>query len=305
VEKEQSLDLREKDWDLLIRAIKAQRCTPFLGAGACHGVLPLGGDIARQWAAAHDYPFEDSSNLIKVAQFMAVEFYPMFPKDEVVRLFEELNASPDFSEENEPHRVLADLPLPVYLTTNYDDFMTRALRRNRFREPKREICRWNAVVRKERSLFDDGYQPNPANPLVFHLHGHAEKSSSIVLTEDDYFDFLVNVSRDETLIPPAVQRALTETSVLFIGYGLADWNFRVLLQGLSRYMERGLGRTHIAVMVPPNISNSEAQQKKAQAYLSNYYENIDVRVFWGTARDFCTELAQRWTTASKSAGSKS
>jgi hypothetical protein len=288
--------LTNKDWDLLIRAIKNQRCTPFLGAGACYGVLPLGADIARRWATEHDYPFEDSSNLIKVAQFLAVESYPMFPKDEVVQMFKDLNASPDFSNKNEPHRVLADLPLPVYLTTNYDDFMTKALARQH-RDPKREICRWNALARAQSSRFDNGYEPTPANPVVFHLHGHTELPSSIVLTEDDYFDFLVNVSREPLLIPQRVQRALTETSVLFIGYGLADWNFRVLLQGLSRFMEKGLGRTHMAVMMPPDVPNSEAQQTKAQEYLSLYYQNIDVQVFWGTANEFCAQLGERWRSS--------
>jgi SIR2-like protein len=289
--------LANRDWDHLIRAIKDQRCTPFIGAGACHGTLPLGADIARDWALKNEYPFDDSNNLIKVAQFLAVEAYPMFPKDEIVQLFKDLNASPKFNEDNEPHRVLAELPLPVYLTTNYDDFMMRALVRNKMRDPKREICRWNMLTRNETSRFDNGYEPTVANPVVFHLHGHTELPASLVLTEDDYFDFLVNVSREPELIPRRIQKALTETSVLFIGYGLADWNFRVLMQGLSRYMEKGLGRRHIAVMLSPNIPNSEAQQQKAQKYLANYYENIDVQVYWGTARDFCAELAQRWREA--------
>lgn len=287
--------LSDKEWDLLIRSIRNQRCTPFLGAGACHGVLPLGGDIARKWAAEFDYPLEDSSNLIKVAQFLAVDYFPMFPKDEIVRLFEELNASPDFSKENEPHRVLARLPIPIYLTTNYDNFMFRALSKQD-RDAKRELCRWNTLARTEPSRFDTGYEPTVANPVVFHLHGHTESPSSIVLTEDDYFDFLVNISSDPQLLPQRIRKALTETSVLFIGYGLADWNFRVLLQGLSRFMERGLGRKHLAVMVPPptDKTDSEQQQEKAQAYLSAYYQNIDVRVVWAKASDFCAELGERW-----------
>jgi hypothetical protein len=285
--------LADKDWSLLIRAIKGRWCTPFLGAGVNAGVLPLGSDIARRWASEHDYPLKDSDNLIRVSQFLAVENYPMFPKDEIVRWFQESPMRPNFSDESEPHRVLAELPLPIYLTTNYDNFMVAALER-KFRDPKREVCRWNTLTRNEPSKFDDGYEPTPANPVVFHLHGHIEMPSSIVLTEDDYFDFLVNISRDPLLIPQRIQKALSETSVLFIGYGLVDWNFRVLLQGLSRFMERGLGRHHIAVMLPPNIPDSESQQKKVQAYLSAYYQNIDVQVFWGTAGEFFAELSKRW-----------
>lgn len=289
--------LAEKDWEVLVRSVKSRRCTPFLGAGVNSGVLPLGGDIARQWAAQYEYPLKDSDNLIRVAQFLAVDYYPMYPKDEVVRLFEELNKSPDFSDPTEPHRVLAELPLPVYLTTNYDNFMTAALK-SRDRDPKRELCRWNALTRKEPSKLDAGYDPTPANPVVFHLHGHVDSASSIVLTEDDYFDFLVNISSDQQLLPARIQTALTESSVLFIGYGLADWNFRVLLQGLHRIMERGLGRRHFAVMIPPDgTPGSETQQKKVQAYLAAYYQNIDVQIFWGTAHEFCKELSLRWKSS--------
>jgi hypothetical protein len=287
--------LSERDWTLLIRAIRNQQCTPFLGAGACYGTLPLGGDVARAWAEKYGYPFADDFNLMKVAQFLAVEFYPMFPKDEIVDLFKQKKALPDFANKTEPHRMLADLPLPVYMTTNYDHFMTAALE-DRKRDAKREICRWNQLTRNDKSRFDDGYEPTVANPVVFHLHGHIDRPPSIVLTEDDYFDFLVNISRDPLVIPTRIQTAFTESSVLFIGYGLADWNFRVLLQGLSRFMEKGLGRTHFAVMLPPAVPDSEEQQKKATAYLSSYYENIDVKVCWASATDFCTELRARWET---------
>ena len=66
--------LTNEDWDVLLRRIKQGRCTPFLGAGACYGVLPLGGDIAKQWAEKYEYPMEDRSNLIAVSQFLALKY---------------------------------------------------------------------------------------------------------------------------------------------------------------------------------------------------------------------------------------
>ena len=71
--------LGERDWDLLLRRIKAGKCTPFLRAGACYGVLPLGSHIAQEWAEEHDYPLEDCGDLARVAQFLAVQYDPMFP----------------------------------------------------------------------------------------------------------------------------------------------------------------------------------------------------------------------------------
>ena len=41
-------------------------------------------------------------------------------------------------------------------------------------------------------------------------------AESLVLTEDDYFDFLISVSEDLDKIPKRIQRVLTQTSLLFL-----------------------------------------------------------------------------------------
>ena len=148
----------------------------------------------------------------------------MYPKELICADLGRI-APPDFDAPNEPHGVLADLPIPVYMTTNYDHFMTAALRA-RAKSPRREICRWNTspAVRGEARVLDagSGYVPSAAAPVVYHLHGHFEVPESIVLTEDDYLDFLVAVSRDEALLPHEIQRALAGTSLLFVDYRLSD-----------------------------------------------------------------------------------
>lgn len=282
--------LTDREWEILVQRIKSKNCTPFLGAGAAYGVLPLGADIARDWAQKYEYPLEDPSNLIAVAQFVALTNDPMTPKEEIVRMFEANGKVPDFSDSTEPHRVLAELPLPLYITTNYDDFMKRALIR-RDKDARQELCRWNRAVSDHPSSLDEGFVPTVANPVVFHLHGYNPIAESLVLTEDDYMDFLVNISRNDQLLPKPIQKALTGSSLLFIGYRIADWNFRVLLRSLAGFLESGLRRTHFAVITPPTAA--EAMKQKAQDYLSEYYENIDVRVYWGTAREFAADLQKR------------
>ena len=51
-----------------------------------------------------------------------------------------------------------------------------------------------------------------ANPWVFHLHGSDEDPASLVLTEDDYVDFLVSTQRDPEVLPHYVLRALSNTA---------------------------------------------------------------------------------------------
>ena len=287
--------LEERDWDLLLRRIKAGKCTPFLGAGACYGVLPLGKHIAQKWAEDHHYPLEDCSDLARVAQFLAVQYDSMFPKEEILERFFKNVAPPDFTEPDEPHGILANLPLPVYMTTNYDDFMVRALE-SQHKDPKQELCRWNELVKDQPSIFvsKPGFDPTPANPVVFHLHGHNKVPESLVLTEDDYLDFLVNISRDQALLPPRIQRALTGASLLFIGYSLADWDFRVLFRGLVTSLESSLRRISVTVQLPPANEAPESTPQQVQNYLDEYFNRTDMRVYWGTAREFAAELRRRW-----------
>ena len=227
-----------------------------------------------------------------VSQFLALKRDPMFPKEEIVRMFEKFS-SPDFRDATEPHRFLAGLNLPLYLTTNYDDFMVRALN-YKYRDPKRVLCRWNQALKNratdDPTVFeqDPDFKPSVPSPVVFHLHGYVPIEESLVLTEDDYIDFLVNMASDPALIPAQISRALTGTSLLFIGYRLADWNFRVLLRSFARFMERG--QSHLNVAVMPLPTSRESTQEALQEHLTRFYENIDVRVYWGTVKEFIRDL---------------
>ena len=286
--------LEEKDWKLLLRRIKDGKCTPFLGAGACCEKIPIGSQIANEWAKKYDYPMEDSYDLIRVAQFVAVTEDAMTPKEELCKKINELlkEVTPKYFEiPDELHGVLADLPLPVYITTNYDDFMVRALK-SRGKTPNQEICRWNNCIKQSKQTSSD-FVPTPENPLVYHLHGFYEIPESLVLTEDDYLDFLVAISKDQNLLPPRIQEAFTNTSLLFLGYRIADWDFRVLFRILSEYLDRSLTRKHISVqLVPGNVS--ETQKEKAQKYLDCYFAELQIQVYWQDCREFAAELKTRW-----------
>ena len=288
--------LEERDWRLLLTRIRSGECTPFLGAGACYGVLPLGADVAGEWAKEYSYPLDDScQDLARVAQFLAVEYDNMFPKGELAKKLRDV-VPPDFNEPDEPHSILAGFPLPIYITTNYDDFMVQALK-SRNRDPKQELCQWNDLLKNQKSVFgpESDFQPTVANPVVFHLHGHFGVPQSMVLTEDDYLDFLVEVSRFQEILPPRIEEAFASTSLLFLGYRLTDWDFRVLFRSIVTYLAKSLGMTHISVqLVPGEVGISEEQKEKAREYLDHYFGDQKIRVYWGTCREFITELGKRW-----------
>lgn len=276
------------DWNRLLSRVGGGSCTPFLGAGACAGTLPLGGDVARRWAAEEGYPLEDDWDLPRVAQFVSVNGDPMWPKEKICQELRGLGP-PDFDKPGEPHSVLASLPLPIFVTTNYDDFMVQALR-HAGKQPHRELCQWNDFVDDVPSVFDAdaGFVPTVEEPVVYHLHGTLDVPESIVLTEDDYLDFLVAVSRRRDVVPLQIQSALANTSLLFLGYKLADTNFRVLHRGLVATSPPGLRRLSVAVQLPPVESDT------ARAYLARYFNAMSVIVYWGDATEFAATLQEKW-----------
>jgi SIR2-like domain len=278
-------------WNVLLDRIEDHKCTPFLGAGAATPTLPLGRKIAADWARENNFPLEDAHDLTRVAQFLAVTTDPLTPKEKIKRLLADAG-TPDFAELNEPHAVLAGLPFPLYLTTNYDRSMTEALRA-RGKTPNQELCRWKESLLTQPSAFDspDGYLPTEDEPLVYHLHGHLDVVESLVLTEDDYFDFLVNLPRIG--IPPLIQDAISATSLVFLGYRLADWNFRVLFRGFVELTEAADRRLSVTVQLEPH--SSEEFREQAIEYLNRYFGEKKIVVYWGNARDFVAELWERWT----------
>ena len=285
--------LSDSDWKLLLHRIKEGRCTPFLGAGASFPALPLGGGLAEQWSAEYSYPLGDRSDLPRVAQYLAVTYDSMFPKEELANSFKKC-APPDFSARDEPHSVLSKLPLPIYMTTNYDDFMIRALKAQG-REGVRETCRWKSDIKHLPSEFEKGYVPSAQRPVVFHLHGHLDELKSMVLTEDDYLDFLVQITTDQKILPPRIREAFADSTLLFLGYGLTDWNFRVLFRTLVEYLQKSSRRRHMSVQLPPFTEDMTAEQKQSvQGYFDEYFKELRIGVFWGTCRDFVCELSRRW-----------
>jgi hypothetical protein len=256
-------------------------------------LLPLGSDVAEQWSQEHGYPLADTANLPRVAQYLAVTYDAMFPKETIAASFKNC-VPPDFNAVDEPHGVLARLPLPIYMTTNYDDLMVRALRAQG-REPLREACRWKKDIERAPAEFDKDYVPSAERPVVYHLHGHADWPRSMVLTEDDYLDFLVRITTDPQILPPRIEEAFSDSTLLFLGYGLTDWDFRLLFRALVEYLEKSSSRSHISVQLLPIPSGMTGEQKQnVQKYFDNYFGNLHIRVFWGTCREFVGELSRRW-----------
>ena len=286
--------LEKNDWEVLMLRIRDGRCTPFLGAGVYSEGPSLRTSVARKWANEYQYPLSDGSDLARVARFLNVQYLDAeYASSKYVEELSKVSV-PKYENPNEPYTVLAKLPLPIYITTNYDDFMEQALLAQK-RDVKKDLCKWVKSIEDTSPLAENNFKPDVANPVVFHLYGYATNQQSLALSEDDYFQFLINVSANPELIPTLIQRAISGNSVMLLGYSLDDWDFRILFHFLAGYLKTSPGKTHVAVQISPSDKDEDVKER-AQAFFDKYFESRspDIRVSWDTTQEFVTKLKTAW-----------
>jgi hypothetical protein len=182
--------------------------------------------------------------------------------------------------------VLADIPARTYLTTSPFTFLEEALRRGG-KAPRTEICRWRKELDGIDSVIDATYKPSKDEPLVYHLHGVDQYPDSLVLTEDDHLEFLVNICQGQgnnaaDRVPALVRQALFDDLIL-LGFSLSSWAFRGLYAGMIKTSGRQEDRGVCALQLAP----SEDEKK----YLEDYVRReARFDVFWGDLTQYTQNL---------------
>jgi hypothetical protein len=184
-----------------------------------------------------------------------------------------------------PLALLASFRLPIYLTTSYHTLLEEALQAAGA-APHTEICKWHEGLDTLPTVFGGDYEPSPQEPVVYHLHGHDEHPSSLVLTEDHYLEFLVAVSeyrgKDTDRIPGRIRQALNDSALVLLGYNLQDWDFRALFWGLIK--QRSRQPRSVAIQLKPDARQEE--------YLKQYLDKAKFDVIWSEAVSYLRQLYQ-------------
>jgi hypothetical protein len=219
--------------------------TPWLerkGGAAEVAHLPTARELANYLADETNLPDSEKGELTKMAQYYEAVVGPE-PLRECLRDI--------FSHEQPPtplHEFLADVPAPLLIvTTNYDDLMERAYAaRNK---PCDVVV--HAATEEENVLWfpHDGSGPHKLLSqnvdidlqnvsVVYKIHGAIDRRNGqvgeYVITEDDYTQFLTRMTR-KSVIPHIFADPFQSRPFLFLGYGLYDWNLRVILNRIQEF----------------------------------------------------------------------
>lgn len=304
---------------------------PSVAFQATPGRLTVDEELADAWAASLGYPLIEHPTLAQVAQYNRVKSsdneqahrrYLTFLKKTVLDLVEQADPEradlvqeqrqqmnehrysdmvasldlPDGTADDDPLRLLARLNLPIYLTTSYDDFLERAIQSEGRPQVSTQVCgcsRGNPAYRVDRD-----FEPCREQPVVYHLLGVEDDPASLVLSEDDYLDFLVRVTRpvdpESPEIPLYLHQRLAESTLLLLGYRLQDWDFRATFFGLIKAKEAPRRRFSVAIQLSPREQRNATDPDEAEAYLTDYFKLVNFHVEWSDSAQFMRTLWQHW-----------
>jgi len=230
------------------KAFAAGRVIPFFGAGASVGArLPTGRELTNQLGDLCGLAKEERGDLAKVAQYFAAVIGRKMLRASLHEIFD---------ARYEPlaiHRYVAQQkqrPILV-VTTNYDDLIEQA-----FREAGHPFDLVIHSTDNDRLLWwphpdsDDAAEEAPIEVMpnkldidletrsaIYKMHGAVDREDAerdqYVISEDDYIDFLARMTKNRA-VPAIFAERFRDDHFLFLGYGLYDWNLRVVLNRISR-----------------------------------------------------------------------
>lgn len=220
--------------------VRRGQCILFLGAGVhapppensrfaypVEQRPPLGSALSERLAESLGarlgtvLPGEDPRNLQRVALFYEIERSRR-------QLVEEIRANVHDGKRPSPAlRALAELDFPIIITTNYDQLLEQALVQAG-KQPRVSV--YTPKLETTVNFLD----PTPESPVVFKVHGDVDLPETIVVTDEDYIQFVFRMTNKDQYdpLPLTLKYHLTGWTTLFVGYSLLDYNLRLLFKAL-------------------------------------------------------------------------
>ena len=247
---------------------------------------PIGSELSKLLADDCGFPGEDWWNLQRVSQYYEwkKKFRYMLVGAITTAIHTGKEASPIL-------HALAALDFPIVITTKYDNLYERALDKKAVDQTGQgqtrgayDLSIYSPNDKSKVKTLDCLQNPDPKRPYILKMHGDINKPESIVITEEDYIQFVLRMS-DKHPYHPVGKNVLTylnKWTTLFIGYRLTDYNLRLLFKTLRWRMD--------AARIPPSYAVDIDPDKPIRDVWENqrHYVAFIVEDLW----DFVPRLYQ-------------
>jgi hypothetical protein len=311
-------------WKSICRRVREGKFIPILGPDFGEDLYGGMNELSTQLATQHMFPMAtaERSDLAKVTQFLSIDQDRSYAQDAVqkqlLRQVGERSGIPGDNsrrtlpamldlvvekrreDTNDPYRILAELPASIYINASPETMLFKSVKAAG-KNPEALYCLWRPTETNHPKEPQPTRDPSPQTPVIYHVFGVFGVKDSLVLTEDDFLDYLIATSTYK-LMPKVVRGSLMESSLLFLGFRLDDWTFRVLfrlimtLEGSAELRQY----SHVGVQVNPD-EHSLTDVERARKYLESYFtrnrsagrSEPSIDIYWGSAADFLTDLRTR------------
>jgi len=297
--------------------LKDGKVIPFLGAGVNFGpdragvwtpaspFLPSGAELSKFLAGKANFPSKDErdiADLSKVASYFADTTARRRLRERLHEVFDRDYAPCDI------HSYLAGIETPLLIvTTNYDDLTEQAFKR--VGRPYDLVIHPTDRKDIEASVWwweHDKPEPVAVPPnklyielakttVIYKMHGTVHRAGgkydSYVITEEDYVEFLSRMT-GQTAVPAIFMEYFRTRHFLFLGYGLRDWNLRVVLRNL---------KSQLPAMPQPEDEDDEdirswAIQLKPSELEEQLWNARGVRIYDMSITDFVAQMRLQLVT---------
>lgn len=186
-------------------------------------------------------------------------------------------------------QVLASLPFQLIVTANYDRLLERAFGDKPYELVVQPI---NGFAEQDQKLQNQ--LSAPKGTIIYKIHGSfsdngspvaAQEDNRLILTEEDYIQFLSIVGRKDVGVPTLISDKMINGTILFLGYSLQDWDFRTIY------------KTLIEPLPERQRPKSFAIQKNPPDFWVRYWENKKVTILDVDLYEFAAKLQTYWQEA--------
>jgi hypothetical protein len=248
----------------LIQAIRTKQCIPFIGAGLSKdsGVL-LWSELIEDMkprllslAEEEEGDREEEELYLNQANYLdiATRFKYKVGLGNYYQFLQERFRPPN-STPNNAHRALAKISTwPFVITTNFDKLLEVAFTKPGQLPP--------AVVTEPEELVT---AIRSGEFFILKLHGDIDRAQSIVLTRDEYEQFVQ--SRRGQLLLDTLRQQLMFRNVLFIGFALNDPNF-LRVFGEAGWLTGGYQNSAYSIMAYSMKPEREEWQRRQLRVIS-------------------------------------
>lgn len=233
------------------KAIKSDELGAFIGAGLS---IPAGfsswKELLREPAEEIGLDVEKENDLVNLAQYYSNSKNRTSIDDLIKEQFSQL------AKPTENHKLLSQLPISTFWTTNYDKLIEKALENN-MKKPY--------VKTKDEHLRGTNHN---FDAIVYKLHGDVEAPEDAVITRSDYEEFGYNKRK---LFREVLEGDLLTKTFLFLGFSFEDPNFNYVIGRLRVLLDDKNTRKHYCIMkrVQDTAENSEYEKAKQELQIED------------------------------------